>query len=36
MREWLDAHWVKSLDAFKNFADAEFENENTTQKEKDK
>ena len=36
MREWLDAHWAKSLDAFKNFADAEFETENKTQKEKDK
>ena len=36
MREWLDAHWAKSLDAFKDFADAEFENENTIQKEKDK
>ena len=36
MREWLDAHWAKSLDAFKDFADAEFETENATQKEKDK
>ena len=36
MREWLDAHWAKSLDAFKAFADAEFETENTTQKERDK
>ncbi len=36
MREWLDGHWAKSLDAFKDFADAEFENENATQKEKDK
>src|SRR5580698_4425216 len=23
MREWLDAHWVSALDAFKAFADAE-------------
>jgi DNA-binding transcriptional ArsR family regulator len=23
MREWLDAHWVNALDAFKAFADAE-------------
>ena len=36
MREWLDAHWAKSLDAFKDFADAEFETENKTQKENDK
>ena len=36
MREWLDAHWAKSLDAFKNFADAEFETENNTQKENEK
>jgi DNA-binding transcriptional ArsR family regulator len=21
MRDWLDAHWVSALDAFKNFAD---------------
>ena len=36
MREWLDAHWAKSLDAFKDFADAEFETENKTQKENEK
>src|SRR5471030_1209626 len=36
MREWLDAHWAKSLDAFKDFADAEFETESIAQKEKDK
>ena len=23
MREWLDAHWVNALDAFKAFTDAE-------------
>ena len=36
MRVWLDAHWAKSLDAFKDFADAEFETENKTQKENEK
>ena len=36
MREWLDAHWAKSLDAFKDFADAEFETENKTPKENEK
>ena len=36
MREWLDGHWAKALGAFKDFADAEFETENKTQKEKDK
>jgi DNA-binding transcriptional ArsR family regulator len=23
MREWLDAHWAAALDAFKDFADAQ-------------
>jgi DNA-binding transcriptional ArsR family regulator len=23
MREWLDAHWASALDAFKEYADAE-------------
>ena len=36
MREWLDAHWAKSLDAFKDFADAEFETENKTKMENEK
>lgn len=36
MREWLDAHWAKSLAAFKDFADAEFETEIKTQKENEK
>ena len=36
MREWLDAYWAKSLDAFKDFADAEFETENKTKMEKEK
>ena len=29
MREWLDAHWQASLDAFKEFADAIVEDEET-------
>src|SRR5580700_1839501 len=29
MREWLDAHWQASLDAFKEFADAIVDQEET-------
>ncbi len=27
MREWLDAHWASALDAFKEFADAQTDQE---------
>ncbi len=36
MREWLDGHWARALTAFKDFADAEFEAENKSQKENEK
>jgi hypothetical protein len=25
MRDWLDAHWATALDAFREFADREFD-----------
>jgi DNA-binding transcriptional ArsR family regulator len=28
IRTWLDAHWATALDAFKTFADVEFDKEN--------
>jgi hypothetical protein len=27
MREWLDAHWAAALDAFKDFADRDTDEE---------
>ena len=29
MRDWLDAHWVAALDAFKSFADNELDGDKT-------
>jgi DNA-binding PadR family transcriptional regulator len=29
MREWLDAHWSAALDAFKDFADNQHDEENS-------
>jgi DNA-binding transcriptional ArsR family regulator len=29
MRDWLDAHWVTALDAFKGFADNELDGDKT-------
>jgi DNA-binding transcriptional ArsR family regulator len=29
MREWLDAHWRAALDAFKDFADNQHDEENS-------
>jgi len=29
MRDWLDAHWGAALDAFKDFADEQFDKDKT-------
>jgi DNA-binding transcriptional ArsR family regulator len=29
MRDWLDAHWVNALDAFKGFADEQLDRDKT-------